>query len=103
MTDEVSEIADSLAVFQPKGFPVVADGPILAVSGEDSFFLRGTGAQSWVTTGRATSSAPRLTCHLNFSRPLGLNFRGIATTQILPPAPILAHPRLCAEFSRLVR
>ena len=41
----MGEIAESLGVFQAKGFRAVADGPVLALFAEDAFFCsRGTSA-----------------------------------------------------------
>ncbi|MGD0119750.1 MAG: hypothetical protein ABSD30_16910 [Candidatus Binatus sp.] len=77
MPQEVGEVAETLAVLQAEGFSVVADGPVLTLSGEDSFFLRRAGARSLVTaTSRAMSSTPRLRCHLSFSRPFRAEFSG---------------------------
>ncbi len=74
---QMGDISESASVLQTKRFPGVANGPILGFFPEDSFLWRGplfhgTDARYRVaSTGRSTSSATCLRCHLKFSRPLG--------------------------------
>jgi len=101
MTQQVGKVPESLAVLQTKGFSLVGDGPVLALFPEDAL-LRRMGARSGVTaTSRATSGAPRLRCHLNFSGPFGP-----ISEDPRPPNPSTgANPstnaQLCGHFSRI--
>ena len=79
----------------------MGDGPVLALFAKDDL-LRRMGARSWVTaTSRATSGAPRLRYHLNFSKPFGISGeprRGNRTSRANPSA-----NSVCAVFSHIFR
>src|SRR5712671_4163840 len=67
MTQQMGEVSEPFGVFQTKGIPGVADGPVLALFAENAR-LRGTDVRRRVVgTRRSNSSAPGIRCHLNFT------------------------------------
>jgi hypothetical protein len=74
VAQQMSEVPESFSIFQTKGSPTVAYGPVLALFAERPR-LRNTETRPRVAgSSRARSSAPRFTCHPNFSRPMRPNF-----------------------------
>jgi hypothetical protein len=79
MADEMSQVAEPLGVLQTKGSTGVTEGPVLAISAEDSLLSR-MGSRSWSTaTSRATPATPRLRCHMKFLWAVRAQFPGTAT------------------------
>src|SRR5260370_6882145 len=92
MTQQMSEVPESLGVLQTKGVPTVADGPVLALFAEDSLLCRTHARLRIGGAGRARSSATRLRCHLNFYCPLGPLFGEMEVPSRLPPSSTVTHP-----------
>src|ERR1700690_4323290 len=91
MAQQMSQVAESLGVLQARGFPAIADGPILALLAEDSFLLR-TNALPRPTAGsRARCGCSRLKCHPNHPGHAAKFSAESRLRKIVPPAPSSAH------------
>src|SRR5271155_4301887 len=74
MTDQMSEVSESLGVLEPGGFSAVTEGPILALLAKDPFWSCNDFGHLLAVSSRLRSSSLRLRCHLNFSTRFPRNF-----------------------------
>ena len=94
MTQQMGEVPESLVSFRRKAFPVVADGPVLALFAEHPF-LRKTDARRRVAgASRAESSAPASQLASESLQALLAHFWKVVDPQVIPYAATPSHPGL---------